>query len=192
MFEEIEKQLRKNDVYLDTLASLDKETLTHSRRVVKLSHLLGRAAKLTEVDMRNLSLGAMFHDIGKTFIPKEILGKRSKLTDEEFNEIKKHPILGYEFMRDNGKFPESALAIISDHHEKLDGSGYPANKVDKELSKLTKIVTICDIYDAVISDRVYRKGMDPILVEIMFFSDSDKLYDKELVDLFFKKVVPEL
>lgn len=192
MFAEIEKQLRRNDVYLNTLTSLDKETLAHSRRVVKLSYLLGRAAKLTEEDMRNLSLGAMFHDIGKKFIPKEILGKRAKLTDEEFNEIKKHPILGYEFMRDNGEFPESALAIISDHHEKLDGSGYPANKVDKELSKLTKIVTICDIYDAVISDRVYRKGMDPILVEIMFFSDSDKLYDKELVDLFFKKVVPEL
>lgn len=192
MFAEIEKQLRKNDVYLDTLASLDNETLIHSRRVLKLSYLLGRADKLTEKEMRNLLLGAIFHDVGKKFVPKEVLGKGTKLTDEEFNKIKKHPVLGYEFMRENGELTQEALEIISDHHEKKDGSGYPANKVDKELSRLTKIVTICDIYDAVISDRVYRKGMTPGYVELMFCSDNNNLYEKELVDLFFKKVVPEL
>lgn len=159
----------------------DEYTENHTRRVSDIAIALGRKKSLSEQELRQLEIGAMIHDIGKVSTPESILNKPGALTKEEFEIMKNHPEAGAKIIK-----PISALQKASDmvlsHHEKLDGSGYPHGLKELEISIETRIITIADIFDALYTDRPYRKGMplEKTLAILKEEADLGKL-DQELV-----------
>jgi putative nucleotidyltransferase with HDIG domain len=146
---------------LTRLASCDTSTEEHTRRVALLAARVGDELKLSAASRRHLAVGGLLHDIGKLAVPPEILLKPAALTDEEFAAIKRHPQDGRRLLEELGGFPEEVLGLVSDHHERLDGSGYPRGLTANELNIETRILAVCDVYDALVSDRVYRPAWTP-------------------------------
>jgi len=191
----IENFIMYKNNYVDNiiiLNKLDRATLVHSRNVLRLSKMLGKAVGLNSAQMKDLHMGALFHDVGKVFIPKKILNNTDKLTDKEVETIKTHSKYGYEYMRDNSNLSDESLKIILEHHERPDGKGYPDNKTNDELSILSKIVSVCDVCDALVSKRPYKKAFSmEKAIEILNDVKGSQL-DENLVDLLCCKVVPLL
>ena len=174
------------------LKRFDKSTLNHSLNVSKLSVLMGKAAGLREEGICELSSGALFHDIGKLFIPNEILNKKGKLTEEEMGTMKAHSQLGYDYMKANSNLSQNSLDIILDHHEKLNGLGYPNNKPSHELSIMVQIVSICDVYDALVSERAYKNAMSTEKAISILNEGRGIQFDGGLLDLLTEEVLPYL
>jgi HD-GYP domain-containing protein (c-di-GMP phosphodiesterase class II) len=122
---------------------------------------LAQQLKLSEEETRQAGLGGLLHDMGKALIPNEILNKPGKLTDEEFNTVKLHPVKGYELLLEGGNVGKIPLDICLHHHEKVDGRGYPNNLKGEEISLYARMGAICDVYDAITSNRPYKSGWDP-------------------------------
>lgn len=145
--------MNKNN--LNFLLSLyDKNTYSHVCRVAIYANEIGKRLNLSNKEMNLLLYSSLLHDIGKIFIPTNLLEKNKKLTNQEFILIKKHVEFGYLIL------PESMHEIkniILSHHERLDGSGYPYHKTENEIPKLSKIIAIADSYDAMTSNRYYNK-----------------------------------
>ena len=139
----------------------DVSTEEHTRRVALLAARVGEELKLSATARRHLAVGGLLHDIGKLSVPLDILNKPGKLTDEEFAAIKRHPGDGRKLLEELGGFPEAVRGLVSDHHERLDGSGYPRGLTAEELSVETRILAVVDVYDALVSDRVYRTAWSP-------------------------------
>lgn len=148
-------------VNLVDIKSMDNYTYQHCVNVGVLSLVLGIQLRLTKSELLDLCIGALLHDIGKIFIPKEILNKVEPLTDEEFEIIKTHTEKGYNYVRNKLDMSSTSKIIILQHHEKMDGSGYPDGKKGDKIYKLARIVAIADVYDALTSDRPYRRAMTP-------------------------------
>lgn len=136
--------------------STDLATYTHSVNVAILSILTGKSMHFSESQLVDIGIGALLHDIGKTRIPIHILNKKEPLNKDEFNIIKKHVEKGYELVRDNKYISSHAKSIILNHHERIDGSGYPSGIKDEQIHIYVRIVSLCDTFDALITDRVYR------------------------------------
>jgi HD-GYP domain-containing protein (c-di-GMP phosphodiesterase class II) len=134
----------------------DRSTEEHTRRVALLAARVGEGLKLSPRARRHLAVGGLLHDIGKLAVPLGILQKPGALTDEELAAIKRHPGDGRRLLEELGGFSEAVLRLVSDHHERLDGSGYPRGLTADEMSIETRILAVCDVYDALVSDRVYR------------------------------------
>jgi response regulator RpfG family c-di-GMP phosphodiesterase len=152
------------DAYRSTLKALtaaletrDLETHGHSERVVTYSLRLGREYGLDSKRMKSLEFGSLLHDIGKIGVPDLILRKPAKLTDEEWVLMKEHPLHGQQILR-GIEFLEGAARVVAQHHEKWDGSGYPLGLRDEEIDLCARIFSVADAFDAMTSDRVYRKG----------------------------------
>ena len=143
------------------LADRDASTEEHTRRVALLAARVGEELKLSATARRHLAVGGLLHDIGKLSVPLEILNKPGALTDEEFAEIKRHPEYGRRLLDELGGFSDDVRDLVSDHHERLDGSGYPRGLTGRELTLETRILAVCDVYDALVSDRVYRAAWTP-------------------------------
>ena len=143
------------------LEQRDVSTEEHTRRVALLAAQVGEELKLSATARRHLAVGGLLHDIGKLAVPLEILNKPGKLTDEEFAAIKRHPGDGRKLLDELGGFPEPVRGLVSDHHERLDGSGYPRGLQADELCVETRILAVVDVYDALVSDRVYRSAWTP-------------------------------
>jgi cyclic di-GMP phosphodiesterase len=145
-----------------SLDEKDEYTHGHSKRVTNLSLQLAEYAAEEDVDFELLRLCGVLHDIGKIGIPDKILGKNGSLTGEEFALIKKHPEKGAQILRPMESDDRVARIskIVKHHHERYDGKGYPDGLQGKEIPYLSRIITIADSYDAMTSDRPYRKGMD--------------------------------
>jgi HD-GYP domain-containing protein (c-di-GMP phosphodiesterase class II) len=111
---------------------------------------------LSRTRLRSLAIGGLLHDIGKLSIPDAILQKPGSLDDDEFTVIKTHPERGRELLEDLGGFDESVTRLVLDHHERLDGRGYPRGLEAEDLDLATRILAVCDVYDALVSPRVYR------------------------------------
>jgi len=163
LFEAQEKLNSANSIIsalIKTIESRDKYTEGHSRRVASGSlDLYDKLGFSDNTERENLFMGCLLHDIGKIGVPDSILNANRSLTPEEYNIIKNHPENGYDICKDIKEI-EGTLQIIRSHHEKLDGSGYPDGLTGDKISEITQIVTIIDIYDALIYDRPYRKGMN--------------------------------
>ena len=144
-------------VNLQDLKSNDQYTFSHSVNVCVLSLITGISMKYGEEKLRELGIGAMLHDVGKTRIPSEILNKPGSLTAEEFDIIKKHTSYGYELLKKSKELSTYASYIALTHHERYDGEGYPLGLRGEELHEFARIVSIADVYDAITSDRVYKK-----------------------------------
>jgi HD-GYP domain-containing protein (c-di-GMP phosphodiesterase class II) len=139
----------------------DVSTEEHTRRVALLAARVGEELKLSPTARRHLAVGGLLHDIGKLAVPLEILTKPGKLTDEEFAAIKRHPGDGRKLLEELGGFPEAVRGLVSDHHERLDGSGYPRGLVAGQMNLEARILAVVDVYDALVSDRVYRAAWTP-------------------------------
>src|SRR5258708_8402621 len=139
------------------LETRDSETHGHSERVVTYSLRLGREYGLDSERMKALEFGSLLHDIGKIGVPDAILRKPAKLTEEEWVRMREHPMHGQQILR-GIKFLEGAAKVVAQHHEKWDGSGYPLGLKTEEIDICARIFSVADAFDAITSDRVYRRG----------------------------------
>lgn len=156
--EEIENSYRITlKALVQALETRDFETHGHSERVVTFSLRLGHELGLEKEILRDLELGALLHDIGKIGVPDAILRKPAKLNDEEWAKMKLHPLHGQNILR-NIKFLEGAARVVAQHHEKWDGSGYPYGLRGEDIDINARIFAVVDAFDAMVSDRVYRRG----------------------------------
>lgn len=156
----IQQVSEKNDFYgiLSALQSKDDYTYRHNVAVGILSTLIGKWLKLNPEELSMLTIAATLHDIGKMRIPAEILTKPGPLTDEEFELMKKHTTYGYEMVRDTVGTNHMQALVALQHHERMDGSGYPFGVLGHRITDFSKIVAIADIFHAMTSDRYYRKA----------------------------------
>jgi putative nucleotidyltransferase with HDIG domain len=152
------------DAYRSTLKALtsaletrDSETHGHSERVVTYSLRLGREYGLTSEKLKALEFGSLLHDIGKIGVPDSILRKPGKLTEEEWVKMREHPVHGQQILR-GIEFLEGAAKVVAQHHEKWDGSGYPLGLREEDVDVCARIFAVADAFDAITSDRVYRRG----------------------------------
>ncbi len=143
------------------LGQKDAATEGHTRRVAMLAVQVGESLGLPRRRLRVLALGGLLHDMGKLAVPSAVLAKPGPLDDAELAEIRKHPEAGERLLRELGGFPPAVRRLVLDHHERLDGSGYPRGLSGDELDVGTRVLAVCDVYDALVSDRVYRSAWTP-------------------------------
>src|SRR5215217_8740453 len=162
---ELDKALNSLEAaYRSTLKALtaaletrDSETHGHSERVVSYSLRLGREYGLSSAEMKALEFGSLLHDIGKIGVPDSILRKPGKLTEEEWVRMREHPLHGQQILQ-GIEFLEGAARVVAQHHEKWDGTGYPLGLRNEEIDVCARIFSVADAFDAITSDRVYRRG----------------------------------
>lgn len=171
-------------MWLTYLKERHEYTLTHSINVCILALTFGRHMKLHRSDLELLGLGALLHDIGKLRIPSEILDKPGRLTKEEYDIMKSHPEEGYKILKPDASFPMESLEIVLHHHERVNGKGYPGNYSRDEITLITKMASIVDVYDAITSDRCYHDGISPYKALQNIYSWAKDDFDKPLVEEF--------
>jgi putative nucleotidyltransferase with HDIG domain len=164
LVEEISESVLRQPHALISLARLknaDEYTYMHSVAVCALMIALARQLNLDDQRVRESGLAGLLHDLGKMGIPSKILNKPGKLTDDEFNTIKSHPEIGANILMDNPLVSPMVLDVVLHHHEKVDGSGYPHKLSGDTISLFAKMGAVCDVYDAITSNRPYKKGWSP-------------------------------
>ena len=164
LVEEISDSVSRNPGALISLARLktaDDYTYMHSVAVCALMIALSKQLNLDETQTRSAGIAGLLHDLGKALMPMDVLNKPGKLTDEEFAIIKTHPEEGHKLLLGSTGADAIALDVVLHHHEKTDGSGYPKHMKDKEISLFAKMGAVCDVYDAITSNRPYKAGWDP-------------------------------
>ncbi len=165
-------------------------TVSHSINVAILSLLLGMDAGIEEARYKDLFIGALFHDIGMNFINENVFMKNGKLDVQEFLKIKEHPQKGYELFKDFSFASAYMKGIVLQHHERVDGTGYPNSVPGSDIHALAKIVSVADTYDAVTSDRTYSRAVPPLEAMENLTKSSRTHFEPDLVELFIKKIVP--
>jgi putative nucleotidyltransferase with HDIG domain len=148
-------------ISLCRLKTADEYTYMHSVSVCALMVSLGRQLGLDDAACRDAGMAGLLHDLGKAAMPQDIINKPDKLTDEEFTIIKSHPVKGCEMLIESGVENERVLDVCRHHHERIDGKGYPDKLAADNLSLIARMSAVCDVYDAVTSDRPYKAGWDP-------------------------------
>lgn len=148
-------------ISLCRLKTADEYTYMHSVSVCALMVALGRRLGLDDATCRDAGMAGLLHDLGKAAIPQEIINKPDKLTDEEFTIIKSHPVKGHEMLLESGVDNERVLDVCRHHHERMDGKGYPDKLASEDISLIARMGAVCDVYDAVTSNRPYKAGWDP-------------------------------
>lgn len=191
----INKQLHdKNEelerAYLDTIGILrqtveakDPYTRGHSDRVSEYSVLIGKKLGLDEKTLHILKIGGLFHDIGKIGIPDSILLKESKLSDEEYSQIKNHPMIGVHMLGDAAIFTD-ILPIVKHHHERYDGRGYPSQLVGEDIPYVARIAAVADTFDAMTSKRSYRDSLPIDVVRAEIERCSGTQFDPNISKVF--------
>lgn len=160
----ISDSLARNSSALLGLARLktkDEYTYLHSVAVCALMISLGRQLGLDEEAVREAGLAGLLHDVGKMMVPMEVLNKPGSLTEAEFGVMRTHPERGYAILASSGAIPPAALDVCLHHHEKYDGSGYPAGLKGDDISLLSRMGAVCDVYDAITSNRPYKQAWNP-------------------------------
>ena len=163
------------------LAEKDASTEEHTRRVALRAVQVGEELGLSPMRLRNLAAGGLLHDMGKLSVPEEILRKPLALSDEEFAVIKRHPQWGERLLRELGGFPTAVRMLVLNHHERLDGSGHPGELAGKELDLETRILGVCDVYDALVSPRVYRPAWSEADALELLRSGAGTAFDERCV-----------
>lgn len=180
---EVERWVQAMDLY-------DEEITSHTLRVTAISLELGRELGLELSDLSNIQYGTLLHDIGKLGIPDAIIQKPGKLTKEEYQVVQKHPIYAHEWISKRDDFQGSTVIPLF-HHERWDGEGYPYRLKGKEIPLLARIVAIVDVWDAVTSDRPYRRAMTNEQAHQIIKSESGKHFDPDVVKAFWKLGIHE-
>lgn len=160
---------------ISALKTSDEYTFKHSVDVATISMIVAKQQGLSRNQIREIGLAGLLHDIGKTKVPPEILNKPEKLTPEEFDIMKEHPVFGYEMMKNR---PDSSPAIslgILQHHEKMNGNGYPLGCTGEKISPYARILTVADIYDALVTERAYKAAYSQRDAVELIMSMTDEL-----------------
>ena len=188
--ENLIKAIIKNKAAFLNVAGMrmvDEYTFVHSVNVAAYSAIIGKEYGMSRNEMEFLCLGGLLHDVGKMLVNPKILNKPDKLTDAEFDEMKTHPIRGYEILIENG-VDESIALIAKLHHERCDGSGYPDGLTCEYIPKNAQIAAIADVYDALTSERVYKKAISSNNAMMIIISETGKKFNSEFVTIFQKSV----
>ena len=169
-------RIRAKDAYL----------MEHSMNVAILLANFGRYLGLERNVLKELTLGGLLHDVGKIMTPDEVLNKPGKLTDEEFGVMRQHVVHSYDILSNTAGITPTMLEVAANHHERLDGTGYPQRLKGDQLSLYTRMSGIVDVYDAVTADRVYKQGMQPTQAFRILLKGINQHFDAELVTKFIK------
>ncbi|MFM4704380.1 HD-GYP domain-containing protein [Aeromonas bivalvium] len=169
-------RIRAKDAYL----------MEHSMNVAILLANFGRYLGLARSVLKELTLGGLLHDVGKIMTPNEVLNKPGKLTDEEFAIMREHVVHSHDILNATSGITPTMLEVATNHHERLDGSGYPRRLKGDQLSLYTRMSAIVDVYDAVTADRVYKPGMPPTQAFRILLKGAASHFDEELVTRFIK------
>ncbi|MFC5647629.1 HD-GYP domain-containing protein [Paenibacillus solisilvae] len=175
-------------IMLMNMGMVDNYLFQHSLNVCVYSTVLGIASGYTQDELMTLGLGAMLHDIGKTQISTSILKKSGSLTREEYEEMKTHAERGYYLLKDEPNIPLLAAHCAYQHHERLDGSGYPRGIKGDEIHEYAKWIGIVDSYDAMTTTRIYRDPMLPHQAVESLYAGTGMLYEQRMLQLFRDKV----
>ncbi len=166
-----------------TVEAKDTYTRGHSDRVSEYSVLIGQKLGLSDQDINNLRVGGLFHDIGKIGVPDNILLKNSKLTEDEYSEIKNHPAIGAHILS-NATIFKDVLPIVKHHHERFDGNGYPGKLKGEEIPFLARITAVADAFDAMTSRRTYRDSLSLDMVKSEIQKCKGSQFDPICADAF--------
>lgn len=186
---ELVEQIMQNPdalIWLCQLKEKDNYTAVHSVNVCILSLTFARELNLTETELNILGLGALLFDIGKSRITDEVLKKTDSLNENEFLLMKAHSYLGFAMLEENKNIPKEVLDIVLNHHERLNGMGYPNSRKGKEIKRFTRIVSIVDAFDAMTSDRCYKDALQPQHALNELYNMSPDQLDQQLIEAFIK------
>lgn len=188
----VQNVLSSKDIMVNMidLKVFDDYTFYHSVNVTVLSIVTGVSLNLNKDQLYKLALAALLHDIGKVFVPKEILNKPGALTEDEFDIIKTHSYKGYEYLKDKFEVPILTYLGVLQHHEKFDGRGYPMNLKGTQISLFGRIISVADVYDALTSKRSYRNAMAPSEAIEYVMGGGGLFFDPAIAVSFVKKVAP--
>lgn len=164
--------------------NFDEYTYMHSMNVAFYSMLIGKWLRLDDDSLKDLVKAGLLHDIGKTKVPVEILNKKTRLSDEEFEIIKKHTLHGYDIVESTNCFSTEVSNAVLFHHEREDKSGYPFGIGSRQVDKYAKVIAVADVYDAMTSDRVYKKRTTPFEVFKVFQTIGVKNFNLKIVKAF--------
>lgn len=173
---------------ISQIRKADEYTYTHSTNVALLCMLIGKWIGYDANTIKQLVQAGLLHDIGKINISNDILNKPEKLTDEEFDEIRKHPVHGYRIVKKFSQISDEVKKGILMHHEREDGSGYPMALKGEHISRFAKIIAVADIYDAMTSNRVYREKESPFSVLDLLERDTFGVLDIKIVNIFMRNI----
>lgn len=168
---------------LRNLKLKDEYTYQHSVDVAGLCVLIGRELNLSRVNMETLVVAALLHDVGKMLIPESVLNKPARLETNEETIMRKHSLYGYQILK-RENVGERIANIVLEHHEAMDGSGYPFAKKGEALDEFSRIVAVCDVYSALTTDRVYRKAMAPYKAIKIVAAEANAHLDPEYAKIF--------
>lgn len=180
VFHYLSKTIRELIEITNDVEEKDVYTHGHIDRVRDYALKIGNEMRLSKEKIENIGLAALFHDIGKVKVPDEILKKTGKLTDEEYETMKNHPSWGAEIV--SRTYFEKLSQIINQHHERIDGSGYPDKLKGEEIFIEAKVIAVADSYDAMTSDRPYRKALSPPVAVEELIDSKGIQYDEKVVD----------
>lgn len=185
-----EKNQKKCDMLsvLYSMHDYQDATYLHSMNVGVVAALLGKWLGWSKQDQKLLNLCGIFHDTGKLLIPAHIIKKPGRLTDDEYEIMKKHPLYGYNLLKEAGVDEVIARAALM-HHERCDGKGYPIGYKSDKIDKYSKVIAIADVYEAMTADRVYRKGMSPFDVIDFFEHQGLCVFEPEYLLKFLTNMV---
>ncbi|WP_309241940.1 HD-GYP domain-containing protein [Brevibacillus daliensis] len=187
MLNHLVDELKQNKNAMNLLGSIcgvDSYVFVHSFNVTIYAISIGLRMGLPEKQIIELGVGAILHDIGKMMIPLHILNKPSRLTDEEYQIVKTHTTLGFDVLRQHDDIPLLAAHCAFQHHERLDGTGYPRQLTEPDIHPYAKIMAVCDVFDALTSYRVYRKPMLPHDATELLFAGSGSQYCQRVLESF--------
>ena len=185
------EELKKNNNILGRLRELeegDDYTFNHSLNVCMLSTMIGKWLGYNQIEIKQLSLAGLFHDIGKLKISDDIINKPGKLTEREFEIIKKHPIYSYNCTMDTIGISKNVSLGVLAHHEREDGSGYPNGIKGDKIHEFAKIIAVCDIYDAMTSNRAYKDKESPFYVAEHLDDSSFSNLDPRITRVFLENI----
>lgn len=177
-------------ISLVDIKSLDTYTYNHSVNVGILALTIGIAYGLNRNDLYDLTLGCMLHDVGKIFVPNEILNKQGELNDQEYSIIQEHCEKGFAYLRENTDLGPKVRIISLQHQERYDGSGYPQGLKGNEINILSQIASVADVYDALTSDRPYRKALSPHEAVEYLMGSGGTFFNMDLVKSFLQRIIP--
>jgi len=189
--EELIENLQENKgsmMNMIDMMSTDLYTYTHSVNVAILSIMTARSMEMNQKMVEEVGMGALFHDVGKVRVPQEILNKPDRLEDFEFELMKEHSWLGYEMVKENYTLSAYTKNIVLKHHERLDGSGYPFGIEGDKMEPYVRVVALCDVFDAMVSDRCYREQIPVHKVIETVNSQLNTKFDARVYQHFIKNV----
>lgn len=158
---ELMKAITENDAValnIDALKVSDEYTFKHSVDVATLAMIIAKKNQMSEKDVYNIGVAGLLHDMGKSKIPNEILNKPGRLTDDEFEIMKQHSVFGYRILKEKEDIPPEVTMGVLQHHEKLNGKGYPMGVVGEQICPYARILSVADVYDALVTERPYKKA----------------------------------